>query len=441
MSLDPATGAAQGRWCLRGLDLVDGTRGARGQGTAQGMAILIDGDRIAAIAPAADADFGDATVVDASGLVAIPGLIDAHVHLATLPDARYAQAQMARMLAGGITAVRDMAGDMRALAELARASQVHEIAGPDLFYAALMAGPDFFADPRPQMAARGAVAGAVPWAQAIDDATDLPLAVAQARGTWATGIKLYACIEGATVRRVITEARRQGIPVWTHLKIYPAVPIDAIGATSVSHSCMLADHALDPAIPDYWTSRKVHLDYASLSLDDPEVSGFIAAMAEAGTIVDPTLLVEQIVESHQRAAAVEAGRPHAPSGRLEVAGRLTRAMHEAGVPIAAGTDFPSAPEDPYPSLVQELELLVRHAGFTPAEALHSATYVSARTIAREAEMGTLEPGKLANIVLLEANPLEDIGNLRRVRNVVKRGVHHARADYRHDREALTPRHG
>src|SRR3546814_15834880 len=99
---------------------------------------------------------------------------------------------MRRDLYGGITAVRIMADDLRPIAELARASLVGEIAGPDLYFAALVAGPSFFEDQRTKAIAAGAVPGEAPWMPKIDDRTNIPLDVAMARGNFATGLKIYA---------------------------------------------------------------------------------------------------------------------------------------------------------------------------------------------------------------------------------------------------------
>ncbi len=414
----------------RNLHLIDGVHDA-----VQGhVSLKVEADRVVQVLHdvTPTTNFGsDVSVVDCTGLYAVPGLIDAHVHLATLPNRPRAEAQLKRMLYGGITAVRDMAGDMRALADLARSSLIHEIAAPDLFYAALMCGPDFFDDPRARMATLGAVPGTVPWAQAVDEDTDMPLAVAMARGTWATGIKLYACLCGNTVRRAIAEGKRQGIPVWTHLKVYPATPMDAVGATTVSHACMLAEQVLDPSIPNYFSPRRRQLNHAGLSLTDPQTQAYIRALAAAGTIVDATLFVEQWVERSQQADPERSANTVPPVSRVETAGRITRTLHEAGVRIAAGTDLPSEPDDPYPSLQTELELLVRHACLSPAEALRSATSVNAHALGKQDDMGTLQPGKLANFVLLESNPLDDMAALRRVHTTIKRGHRFARADYRH----------
>ncbi|HEY6579470.1 MAG TPA: hypothetical protein VIY09_09120, partial [Rhizomicrobium sp.] len=140
----------------RGAALIDGT----GAALRPGIAIVVDGERIRAIVPDSEAQSyaRGAAVVDVRGLYALPGLINSHVHLATDPNRRYAEALLRRALYGGVTAVRDMAGDARMLADLSRAALLREIPAPDIYYAALMAGPAFFKDPRTADATRGAVA-------------------------------------------------------------------------------------------------------------------------------------------------------------------------------------------------------------------------------------------------------------------------------------------
>ncbi len=147
----------------------------------------------------------------------MPGLIDSHVHLATPPNRRQAEAMLRRDLYGGVTAGRDMADDLRALGDITRASRVGEIAGSDVYYAALMAGPDFFTDPRTAQTSAGGVPGQVPWMQAVTDQTDLPLAVARAAGTSATAIKLYADLDPNLARHRAARGRR-------HSRAAPASP-------------------------------------------------------------------------------------------------------------------------------------------------------------------------------------------------------------------------
>ncbi len=106
-------------------------------------------------------------LVDIRGKFVIPGLVNSHVHTATLAVPAFAKAYLRRELYSGVTIVRDMAGDARLLSELKREAEFDEIPSPDIFYVALLAGPEFFVDPRTHDAARGRVAGQVPWMQAI----------------------------------------------------------------------------------------------------------------------------------------------------------------------------------------------------------------------------------------------------------------------------------
>ena len=211
---------------IRGARIIDGT----GAPARPGTSIVVEGERIVAVLPDAQADMRGARVVDLQGRHVIPGLIDTHVHLATPPDADAARKTLRRQLYSGVTAVRSMADDVRSVGELSRQALVGEIPSPDIHYAALMAGPGFFKDPRTIAVTRGRTPGQTPWMQAIDERTDLVLAVAMARGTSADGIKLYADMPGPLLARITAEAHRQGIPVWAHAAVFPAMPADDVAA-------------------------------------------------------------------------------------------------------------------------------------------------------------------------------------------------------------------
>ncbi len=409
--VDRMAGKSEARLIYRGATVIDGS----GAAPRADMAIVVDGERIAAIVPAATLDltaWPGYQMRDMRGLYALPGLIDTHVHYATKPDRPYAEAELKRDIYAGITGVRDMAGDARALADLSRAALIHEIPAPDIFYAALAAGPSFFADPRTQVAALGMQAGQVAWLQSIDDGTDLRLAVARARGTGATGLKIYANLPGTLVRGLIAEARRQQFPVWTHAQVYPASPYDALGATSVSHVCMIARYVREPGKAQYGHGGEP--SYAGLDAADPGIAAYIAALAQSGTIMDATLSV------YQRSG------PHCQIG---LAAGIAGAMQRAGVPLSAGTDSDAAPDATFPALHGELELLAHEAGLSPAEVIVAATRNAAAALGKQAEFGTLAPGKLANLVFVHDDPTQDIANLRSIVLTVKRGHPYARADY------------
>ena len=387
------------------------------------MAIVVRGERIAAIVPVASltaAHLDSATVWDGNGAFVLPGLMDAHVHLATSPDRVDAEREFKRLVYSGVTSARDMAGDARSLAELSRMAMMHEVPAPDFFYSALMAGPSFFSDPRPAASAAGLTPGRVPWMQEMVDTTDIRLAVARARGTGATGIKVYANLAGDLVEKIIAEGKRQGIPVWTHLQVYPATPYHSLGATAASHVAMIARWILEPGKQAY--GHAGHPPCDALRADHPELVKYFAALARSGTILDATLSLDSLP-----GVAPAPGRVRC-SGRL--AGELVAAAVRAGVPIATGTDRTTPPTAGYPALHDELETLVKVAGLSPRDVITAATLNGARTIGRERDYGTIEAGKYASLVFVRANPLTDISNLRTVVLTVKRGKQYPRAAYR-----------
>src|SRR3546814_6627105 len=160
----PAADAPQAT-LYTGATVIDGTGGA----ARADQDILVEGERIVAIGThdALANQAGTARRVDLSGRFVIPGLIDSHVHLTTPPNRTRAEAILRRQLYGGVPAVRDLADDLRAVGELARASLVGEIPAPPLYSSALMAGPPFFAHP-PRLSVRpGFRPGNAPGAQAV----------------------------------------------------------------------------------------------------------------------------------------------------------------------------------------------------------------------------------------------------------------------------------
>ena len=394
------------RVVLAGVTLFDGT----GTPVRPNQSLLIEGERIAAIFPTGSRALpAGAKVYDLTGRFLIPGLIDTHVHVATDPSGEDSRARTERRLRGallgGVTAVRDMAGDVRALGSLQRDALLGEIASPDIYCAALFAGPEFFADPRTHDASRGLSAGRVPWMRAITDTTDIHQAVAEARGTGATAIKLYAALDGDIARRITTEAHAQGLLVWAHAALRPARPLEVVeaGVDAVSHASLVA-LAMD-------STRRATALHASASappeLDDPGLDTLFAAMVRRHTTFEPTLLVF-------------ADRP--PVQRL--AGAITKMAHRRGVTIIAGTDTLGAADGDslaLPNLHRELELLVTLAGLTPAEALESGTRDAAAVLGAQQLRGTVEVGKLADLVVLRSDPLRDIRNTRSIQLVMKRG--------------------
>jgi imidazolonepropionase-like amidohydrolase len=401
----------------KGATLIDGT-GAPAQ---TNVSILVRGQRIIAIQPATVAIDPGVKIIDVTGLYVSPGLINTHVHIATNSTRAESLALMRRDLYSGITAERDMAGDTRQLAELARAALLGEVEGPDIFYAALMAGPSFFKDPRTHAAARGTEPGGVPWMRSVTPQTDLHLAVAQAHGTGATAIKIYADLPSDLVAAITNEAHNQGMLVWAHGTVFPATATEVVdaGVDVVSHADMLA--ITHP--PNTYADSHLHPVAEQMFADDfgPTFTRLIEDMKRRGTILDATLYV------FQQTAAQKAAHPQ--PDLLSIAERATQAAYKAGIPISTGTDSEDERNKDWSPLRDELVLLQDGAAMQPADILRSATIVSARTFGQEHEMGTIEPGKLANLVFTSSNPLDGMQVFRSVVLTVKRGHAYWRKDF------------
>ncbi len=410
------------RTVYRHASLIDGT----GAPLKRDMAVITDGERIAAVVPDSALtalQMKGAKRVDLKGEFLLPGLIDSHQHFATPPDRAEAEARLKRDIYSGITATRDMADDLRQMADVTRAARVGELPSPDIYYAALMAGPSFFDDPRTHAVAMGAEAGQVPWMQAIDEHTDMPLAVARAKGTYATAIKIYANLPGDLVKKITEEGHRQGMKVWAHGMVFPATPFDVVdaGVDTVSHTCYLAYQAMDRR-PDSYQHR-FPLDASLFAGDNPVMAKLFADMKSRGTVLDATVHVYREVE----AAAKDQGK--APLCTVSLAGKLTNQAYRDGVIISSGTDGDTSIGEPWPALFDELQLLHDVAGLPPMAVIEAATANGARAAGQAEAMGTIEAGKLANLVVLAKNPLENVSNFRSVVLTVKRGRQYRRAEY------------
>lgn len=373
--------------------------------------VLIRSGKIAAefAADSAEPPAG-AEVLDLRGRWLIPGLIDTHVHLATDPsagDRRDLVVQRLRnALHGGVTTVRDMAGDGRSLAELARAALVGDIESPAIYYAALFAGPEFFTDPRVLAVSRGVAPGQAPWARAVTARSDWRQIVAEARGTGATAIKVYAAVSAPVLRPLVLEAHRQGLRVWAHAALFPARPSEVVaaGVDVVSHASLLAWETTD-RLPAVTERRRVKPP----SVNDPRIQSLLHTMARRGTILDATLFVMGDAPPEIRYWSAE----------------VTRAAWAAGVPISAGTDSigVDAPGT-LPDIHEELAQLVE-AGLTPLAAITAATRNAARAIGIEKTRGTIVPGMAADLVVLSADPLADIHQTRDIVLVFRGGVRYS----------------
>jgi imidazolonepropionase-like amidohydrolase len=389
---------------IRNVTLIDGNGGP----PRSGADVLVRETRIASV-DAAAGDAADVTI-DGRGLFLLPGLTDAHVHLSGMPWAERA-AQLKRVLQGGVTALYDVASDLRNTSDLSRAALVGEIESPSIYYAALFAGPAFFTDPRVVATSRGYRPGDAPWNREIAADTDLVRAVAEAKGAGANSIKLYASLDGPAVRRIGEEAKRQNVRLIAHSTVFPAKPSDlvAAGVKYLAHAAYLVWEGMPPS-SDF--SKRARGDFASVPVDGPAMTKLLQAMKQNDVALNPTLWIF---------AEGPGSKDEVSASRTKWMNAVTRRAQEIGVTIAAGVDRLMTPGDPLPMLHKELEVMVTGAGLTPLQAVTAATRGAAHAIGVDDQRGTVAPGQAADLLLVDGDPSVDIRNTRNIRYVIKDG--------------------
>lgn len=381
--------------------------------------ILIRGNKIEKVGPSTSTAIPDSCITfQLSGKFVIPGLIDTHVHLATEPSGGDNRAKIEKelkaILLSGITSVRDMAGDARSLAALSRDALTGDITAPDIYYSALMAGPSFFNDIRTHMSSKGAVAGQVPFLQAITYATDLTLAVAKAKGTGAAGIKLYTQLDGELAKKITTEAHRQGMLVWSHADLVLANPLEVInaGINSISHVGRFTSWP-SGKVPEAWLKPNLSESFWDAAFKTIPAEEYVKAMLQHKTILDATLFLYTEILTYP---SVNEEMKIRTIADREIGKRFIKLAFSSGVPVCTGTDLGDKR-----FVQQEIKALVNQCGFTPMQALISATKHGAMALGIEDKTGTIQQGKTANLVVLSANPAEQIDHLDKVEWVIKNG--------------------
>jgi len=190
----------------------------------------------------------------------------------------------------------------------------------------------------------------------------------------------------------------------------------------LSHAAYLVFEPASP-MPNNYTSR-FDGDYDKYPYDLPNITTVLTKMASEHRILDATLYVftEEAKGKTTNQFLSSSFIPTSQPSLVPWIFNVTRNAHKIGVNVSTGTDDIGDPnQDSFPNVHKELELLVKNCGFSPLEAITSATKIGAETIGIGSVVGTIEVGKIADMVILNKNPLDDITNTRKIWHVIKGG--------------------
>ena len=386
----PVRPVAAGDVALVGATLIDGAGGI----PIPDAVVVVSGGRMRAAGPAGSVVVPpNAQRVDVRGRTIVPGLWDMHTHMMQMEWAPV-------YLAAGVTTVRDMGNLTDFILPFRAAVDSGRGLGPRMLLAGLIdgGGPNAF----------GAENAATP--------EEARVVVRRFHALGFVQMKLYSLLTPEVIAATIDEAHRLGMSVTGHVPtaLTLTAAVDA-GMDHIAHLSIRGD------------------------ADSDSVRAQIAHLRARGTVLDPTVSWGELL-SHSTQEPVSNFQPgvaHLPpvlAQRINAMGVSTidpetarqrfartlailRAVHKAGIPIVAGTDEGV----PGFSVYREVELFTQF-GMTPMQAIQAATVVGARAMGMADSLGTVEVGKLADLIVLDGNPLDRISNIRRVELVMKGGV-------------------
>ena len=420
--------------------------------------VVVDGKRITSVGPTSAATPARGTVVDAKGMYVIPGLWDMHTHAYFGWSRAFGDSYVLPLfIANGVTGIRDMGSDLDAVLRARADVAAHRLVGPRM----VVSGPMLDG---PQVSFAASIA--------IKTPADGRKAVDSLRGRGVDFIKIQSGVPRDAYLAIAAEAKKLGIAFDGH------VP-DAIRASeAIASGQRTFEHLIgifEASTPDEdaFLKRKYGAGKDSTNkrlttfldrYDRAREASIIQLLAKNTVWQCPTLFWERgqwLVDvtdftkdpdvaftprtwiakkypSMQKAISESMGTDPLPVRRRFVDHELAivRALHSAGVPFLAGTDTPAGVGvTPGISLHLELQRFVA-AGFTPLEALQTATINPARFLGKSSEYGSVAAGRVADLVILRANPLENIANTRTIAGVVADGQYSSQADIQALRERL-----
>lgn len=417
----PPTGTA-----LVGVTLIDG----RGSPVQRNVAIVIRGTHVESVTPAETFELPELTRrVDLPGRFVIPGLIDAHVHAP-----RWA---LTRFLAYGVTTVRDLHGTLDSVLALRTELREGRTVGPRLFSAGAMI------DGQPTT---------YPDAIGITDAESARKAVDRLAIANTDLVKLYTRVTPEMLKALAEEARELKLPVTAHLGLTDAVTAADLGVRSLEHLSGVPEAASANAAANYAAHQSgffagwTFFEHSWAGLDSAQLSAVAVKLAAKHVFLVPTLIVHETFSHLDDPASLSRAEltavPDSERTRWNVPGMVLRAgwtaedyvafraarpqqdlflreFRTAGGQIVAGSDATNQLLIPGESLHGELELLVK-LGLTNADALAAATKRGAALLGADS-LGVVAIGKVADLVILKADPLADIRNTRAIESVMLGG--------------------
>jgi imidazolonepropionase-like amidohydrolase len=398
--------------------------------------------RISTIAPSNSAKIpANATLVDAHGLYLIPGLWDMHVHLAFgdwFPGAEHITLPL--LVANGVTGVRDMGSDFETVSQWRAQIAKGQLVGPRIY----TSGP-MLDGPKPRFPSSVPIATPDDARRAVDDL--------KRRGV--DFIKLQSLIPRDAVFAIAEEARKQQIVFVGHVPdSVRASEMSNAGQKSFEHLIGIFEGS-SPLEDEFLKGNKNATRFLA-SFDPARFARLAALLAKNHTWQCPTLVWERggnLLDQTDFASDtrikyvpaswndvtwkrfVSAIKEGYATDKLETRKQflqkelaIVQQLHRAGVPFLAGTDTPPGVYIfPGFSLHEELQRFVA-AGFSSLEALQTATLNPAKFLGVESDYGTVAVGKAADLVLLSANPLDDIANTQKISAVIRDGRYYSRAD-------------
>lgn len=427
---------------ITGATLIDGTGGS----SLQDATILIEGGRIKAVGTREAVSIPlPAEVLEASGKFVIPGLIDSHVHLTGGGRDGLEGALLRLYLAHGVTTVRDLGGSLETILSVRRKVEQGELIGPRIY----TSGPILGGSSGPPVS--------------LMSACKLREYVRKLARSGVDLIKIYDSLSPAAARSIIDAAHKEGLRVTGHIPegMTTAEAAEA-GMDGFEHVEFLVWQApvefVEQGELQKWLDRPCAElrgglnQILALNSESPPAKELISLLAARRIALDPLLVTCQAVWFARLGVEPQWSSPLTPevwllqrekwrrSGRRfsrlsarERAGlgeevalgmkrlkELVGACYRAGVPILAGTDGTGWTK-PGVALHQELKLLAE-AGLSPMAALQAATKNAAEALGKGTELGTVEPGKFADLLILDAHPLEDLSNTLSIHRVMKAGV-------------------